>query len=480
MIYYLVYFFNVLIVLYFFYVNGTYLLLNFLAFFRIRKLMKFNPFINKDEAWKSPFSKPITLIVPAFNEAKTIVTNIQALLQQYYPKFEVIFINDGSTDNTIEKLKVAFDLKISPRIPTGDISTEKIKRIYYSRLHDNFFMIDKENGGKADAINAGINFSRYPLVCIIDADSILERDAFVKMVRPFIEEPKTVAVGGIIRIVNSAEIKNGEVIEPKLSKKSLVRFQNIEYLRAFLFGRVGWDLLNSLLIISGAFGVYKRELLIKIGGYSTDTIGEDMEVTIRLHKYLKRNKIPYKITFVPEPVCWTQAPEDLNSFKTQRNRWQRGLMQSLLAHKDIFLNPRFGMMGLFSFPFYFLGEMLSPVVEIGGFLFVIFSFVFGFINLPFALFFFFSAVMLAILLSVSSITLEEFAYHRFTRIKDLLTLSAFAVIENFGFRQLHSYFRLTGFVDYFTGKKEWGKLRKNEFNRYQKKAAELQTEEPIT
>ncbi|GAB4332378.1 MAG: glycosyltransferase [Calditrichia bacterium] len=466
------FFFNVVILLFFIYVNGTYLVLNTIAYFRIRKLLKYNPFISKEQPWKSPFSKPITLIVPAYNESRNIVTSLHSLLQIYYPNFEVILVNDGSTDDTLEKLREAFHLKISPRIPTGNIKTQKIRRIFYSGDYDNLFVIDKENGGKADAINAGINFARFPLVCVIDADSILERDAFVKMVRPFVEYPETIAVGGIVRIVNSSKIVNGEVLEPRLSKNHWVRFQSVEYLRAFLFGRVGWDNLKSLLIISGAFGLYRRDALLEVGGYDTTTIGEDMELTVRLHKHFKRKRKKYRITFVPEPVCWTEVPEDYHSLKSQRNRWQRGLMQSLLRHKDMFLNPRYGFLGIFAFPFYFLAEMLSPVIEFGGILFVIFSFLVGIINLPFFVFFLFAAIVLAVLLSVSSITLEEFAYHRYTRYRDLLILLGYALLENFGYRQLHSYFRLTGIRDYFKGRKEWGKLERRGFKDERNEAGE--------
>ncbi len=463
LIYWILFFFNVLILIYFLYVNFTYISLNLMAFLKIRKLVKFNPFIRKEQAWKSPFSKPISLVVPAFNESKNIVTSVQALLQLYYPRYEVILVNDGSTDDTLNKLINAFQLKISPRIPTGNLPTRPVHRIYYSRLYDNLFVIDKENGGKSDAINVGINFSRYPLVCVIDADSILERDAFVKMVRPFIERPETVAVGGIVRIVNGSVIQNGEVIAPRLSRNVLVRFQSVEYLRAFLFGRVGWDELRSLLIISGAFGMYRRDALLNVGGYASDTIGEDMELTVRLHKYYRKNKQKYRITFIPEPVCWTEVPEDLRSLKNQRNRWQRGLMQSLMRHKDIFFNPRFGILGLFSYPFYVFGEMLSPIVEIGGLAFVLISWYLGIVNLPFALFFFFASVVLAVLLSVSSIALEEFAYHRYAKLRDLFILTMYSILENFGYRQLHAYFRLIGILDYLKGKQDWGRLRRKGF-----------------
>lgn len=460
-----VFFFNVLILIYYIYVNGVYLLLNILAFFRIKNLLRFNPFYRKKQAWTAPFSRPITLVVPAFNEEKNIITSLRALLQLFYPKYEVILVNDGSTDSTLQRLIEEFNLKISPRLPSGNLKTQKVRRIYFSKSFDNLTVIDKENGGKSDAINAGINFSRYPLVCVIDADSILERDAFIKMVRPFLEHSETIAVGGIVRIVNGSEIKNGEVVKPRLSKNRLVRFQSVEYLRAFLFGRVGWDNLRSLLIISGAFGVYRRDALLNVGGYNINTIGEDMELTIRLHKYYRRKKIPYRITYVPEPVCWTEIPEDLKSLKNQRNRWQRGLMQSLLMHKDIFMNPRYGILGLFAYPFYVLAEMLSPIVELGGVLFVLFSWYLGIINLPFAIFFFFAAVVLAALLSISSITFEEFTYHRYAKLKDLLILTLYAFLENFGYRQVHSYCRLTGIIDYLRGKTEWGRQERQGFRK---------------
>jgi len=448
---------------YFLWVNSVYLVLNVISYFRIRWILKSGRFFRKEQAWQSPFSKPISLIVPAFNEEQNIVTSIKALLQMYYPRFEIILVNDGSTDNTLQKLIEEFHLKISPRIPVANIPTKKVHRVYYSEIYDNLFVVDKENGGKADAINVGINFAHFPLVCVIDADSILERDAFIKMSRPFMEHPETIAVGGIVRIANGAVIENGEVVQPRVSKNHWVRFQNVEYLRAFLFGRVGWDYFKSLLIISGAFAVYKRESLIEVGGFATDTVGEDMEIIIRLHRHYRKHKKTYRITFIPEPVCWTEVPEDYTSLKKQRSRWQRGLVQSLVRHREILFNPKFGLMGFFTYPFYYFGEMLGPVVETGGVLFVIISFIFGWVNIPFALFFFFAAVVLGVLLSVSGIALEEIAYHRYPRFEDLMRLTLFSILENFGYRQLHAYWRLLGIIDYFRGKKGWGKPKRKGF-----------------
>jgi len=271
-------------IVYFIIINITYIFLNFVAFFSIRKNQLKEEVLDIEKRFSSEFYKPLSIIVPAYNEQETITDNLKSILKLNYPEFEIIVVNDGSTDNTMKKLKEEFNLKTFNRSYNEDIETKQIKNIYKSTSHPELFIIDKENGGKGDALNAGVNLSGYPLVCNVDADSLIDSKALLSIVAPFVNDWRVVAAGGTVRIANSSKVQDGKVKEVRLSKKYLVRMQVIEYLRAFLFGRVGWASLNSLLIISGAFGVFKKKHLIKAGGYNTNTVGEDMELVLRLNR----------------------------------------------------------------------------------------------------------------------------------------------------------------------------------------------------
>src|SRR5690606_9667639 len=272
---------------------------------------------------------PIALIAPAFNEQETAVDSVRSLLSLNYPEHEVIVVNDGSSDATVARLIEAFELRPFPKMSTFDVDTARIRATYRSRRHPNLWLVDKENGGKADALNAGLCYCRTPLFCAMDADSLLDRDALTRVVRPFLEDARTVAAGGIIRIVNGCTVEAGSVVDTRLPDSLLARFQVLEYLRAFLVGRMGWDALEGNLIISGACGIFRRSTGIAAGGSSTRTVGEDMELVVRLHEYCRDHDIPYRISFVPDPVAWTEAPESLRILGRQRDRWQRGLGESL-------------------------------------------------------------------------------------------------------------------------------------------------------
>ncbi|MFC1563281.1 glycosyltransferase [candidate division KSB1 bacterium] len=452
----IIYTYNYLVLGYFIILNGTYLLMSALSFFAIRKYMKEYYLVKHKRLFQSYFFKPISILAPAFNEEITIAASVKSLLQLRYPEFEVIVINDGSTDNTLQTLFTNFNLKKSLLPARNEISCKRIKDIYISEDYPNLVVVDKENGRKADALNAGINVSKYPLVSVIDSDSILEPDVMLKLVRPFLDDVRTIAVGGIVRVVNGCTVESGEVTEIKLTKKILPNIQIVEYLRSFLFGRVGWDVLNSLLVISGAFGLFKKNIIIEAGGYRHETVGEDMELVVRMHRIMREKKQPYRITFVAEPVCWTEVPESLKILGRQRNRWQRGLLDSLLIHKKMLLNPGYGIVGMFAMPFFFFFEMLGPIVEFTGYIVFAFSWIFNIINLQFALLFLTVAVLLGIVLSLSSLVLEELSFRKYPKISHVFALFLFSIFENFGYRQIHSWWRLRGIIDYFRGKKQWG------------------------
>lgn len=451
-------FFSILVVIYFVVINSVYLVLIGISFYHIRRQLKEKDVYRLEGLFSSNLYSPISIIAPAFNEEATIVASVKSLLQLRYPNYEVIVVNDGSKDRTIQVLINEFKLKRVKRYVPLILDHKPIKAIYKSTIYPDLVVVDKENGRKADALNAGINVCRNDLFCAIDADCVLEPEVLQNMLKTFIEDETTIAVGGIVRVANDCVIEGNEIKEIRFPKNFLPRIQVVEYLRAFLFGRVGWDYLDSLLIISGAFGIFDRNAVLKVGGYLHDTVGEDMELVVRLHKYHRENKIPYRVRFLPEPVCWTEVPEDYKVLSRQRNRWQRGLADTLYRHKEMLFNPKYGRLGLFAVPFFFVFELLAPVIELLGWLVFIVSLLFGFINWPFALVFLSAAVLFGMILSISSILCEEFTYRRYPKLKDIMLMIVFAFVENFGFRQVHMWWRLKGIVDFLKGNKSWGEM----------------------
>lgn len=409
----------------------------------------------------SGLEPPISLIVPAYNEEHTIVSTVRSAMQLAYPDFEILVVNDGSKDATLATLIEAFDLRPFPEAYRVQIHTERVRGLWWSASHRNLRVVDKENGGKADAINAGINAARHPLVCIVDADSVLMRDSLLRVVQPFITDPLTVACGGTVRIANGCSVTAGFLTDVGLPRTLLPLLQVMEYMRAFLFGRMGWSPLNGLLIISGAFGVMRKSVVIEAGGYLRDTIGEDMELVVRMHRLLKQRRQPYHITFVPDPIVWTEAPEDLRTLKNQRVRWQRGLAESLWKNRALLFSRRGGTAGWLAFPFFLLFEWLSPVVEYLGYLATVLFAVFGVINWMTALWFLLAALAFALFLSSFALLLEELSYRLYPRMSQLGALFGALVLENFGYRQLMAWYRLVGMAKWITGRQaRWGTMQR--------------------
>lgn len=404
---------------------------------------------------------PVSILVPAYNEAAGIATSIRSLLQLTYPQFEIVIVNDGSTDETLDQLINAFDLvPVEPALRSS-LRSQPIKQAYRSTSFPNITVLDKHNGGKADALNAAANAAQYPYVCSVDADSILQRDSMKRVMRAFLGDHRTIAAGGTIRIANGCKISGGFLESIGLPRSPLALFQIVEYFRAFLFGRMGWHPLNGLLIISGAFGVFKREALERIGGYRADTVGEDMDLVMRLHVEYKRLRVPYRIAFVPDPICWTEAPEDLRTLSNQRSRWQRGLGESLIRNSRLPLSSNGGAAGWLAYPFMLIFELLSPLVELVGYVSLILAWVGGWIDPDTAVAYLAMAIGLGVMLSVSALLLEESSFHLYPKFRHLGVLILFAVLENFGYRQLVAAMRLRGFFQWLTGRKiGWGKMRR--------------------
>lgn len=413
---------------------------------------------------RSNLLPPISILAPAFNEMASIRDSVRAMLNLRYPEFEVIVINDGSKDQTLRELIVEFHLYKSARYFDSTLKTARLRGIYESMDPIRLVVVDKENGGKADALNAGINVAQYPLICAVDADSILEEESLLKVVGPFLEWPgEVLAVGGIVRIANGCTVSGGRIENIDLPKSWIARFQVVEYLRAFLGGRVAFSSFNCMLIISGAFGLFQKAAVLAVGGYSTKTVGEDMELIARLQQWARRQKKKQKIVFQPDPVCWTEAPESLKVLKRQRRRWQRGTIESLWAHRAMFGRPRFGALGLFAFPYFVLFEMFGPVVELTGYLITMIGLLLGFFGTREAFLFFCAAVLYGMVLSTASVILEELTMRRYPKVRNLLILVLAGILESLGFRQVLAFSRAYAFVEIFKGNKSWGNMERKGF-----------------
>jgi len=405
---------------------------------------------------KSKFLPAISTILPAYNEEKTVVTSTKFLLLTDYPNHEIIVVNDGSSDKTLGKLIEAFQLqKVPPSIKPG-IPTAKVRGIYRSTFYQNLTVIDKENGGKADALNTGINIANFEFICAIDADSMLEEDALIKVMRPILQDPeKTVATGGVVRLADGARMKVGRVEAVQTPDSLLSLAQVIEYLRAFLFGRVGFASMKSLLIIAGAFGLFRKDVLKTIGGYSDRHIGEDMELVTRMHRKLHEWHIPFQIPFVPDPVCWTHGPQSIKELKSQRIRWHKGLLQTLQTHKKMFMNPRYGFTGLVAYPYYLLFEVLGPVLEVMAYIALPVAAILGQLNWPIITSLFAIMILFTSSVSLLALCLEQLMLPRFVRVKDILRIMYGSVIEVFTYRPLNHWWKTRAFFSYMLGAQSW-------------------------
>jgi cellulose synthase/poly-beta-1,6-N-acetylglucosamine synthase-like glycosyltransferase len=432
-----------LFLVYFIGMNGGYILLSLLSMPSLRRFMEASA-LDTLPRTASGFEPPVTVILPGFNEQATIAASVRSLLQLEYPEYEVIVVNDGSRDATLATLKREFGLALFPEAYWRRLPTKSVHGIYRSAKHPNLRVIDKANGGKADALNAGINAARYPLFCAVDADSILQRDSLHRVVQPFLEDPATIAAGGTVRIANGCSVTEGFLTKVSLPRNLIALIQIVEYLRAFLFGRLGWTSMNAALTFTGAFSLFRKDDVIAAGGYRTDTVDKDMELVVRLHRINRIARRRYRIAFVPDPICWTEVPETLRSLKSQRTRWQRGLAESLTMNLGLLFHPRGGTPGWLAFPFMALFEWLGPLIEVLGYLALVAAWLLGLISLNAFIAFMLVAVGLGILLSVIALLLEQMAFHLYRKPGQLGLLLLAVLVENFGYRQLLACWRLTG------------------------------------
>lgn len=449
---------------YFLLVNLSYLLLNAGSMYSINRYMKQTGYGDFGSEL-SDLMPPVTIVIPAYNEEKTIVQTVKSVLQLEYPSLNVVVVNDGSNDETPSRLIEHFEMQQTSFDQPKDLSTEQINAVYKSYSKQNLSLVDKENGGKADALNAGINQARTPYVCCIDADSVLDRNCLKALIRPFLFDEDTVAVGGTVRVANGCEVDEGFISSISLPEVLLSLFQVVEYLRAFLFGRMGWDPLNGLMVISGAFGLFDRSAVIDVGGYHTDNVAEDMELVVRMHRRLSERDRDYRIRYIPDPVCWTEVPEDMNSLRSQRTRWQHGLAQSVVKNLSLLFKPGSGWAGWLAFPYLIVFEGFGALLEVLGYAYIALGLILGFVSPHMAFAFFIVAIAFGIFVSVVSFLLEVISFNVYKKPRDLIRLFWAAVLENLGYRQVNSWWRLIGLFRMLRGGKgEWGSIERGGFD----------------
>jgi cellulose synthase/poly-beta-1,6-N-acetylglucosamine synthase-like glycosyltransferase len=411
---------------------------------------------------ESPLAPPITLLVPAHNEEKSIRVSIRNLLELDYPELEVIVINDGSKDRTLHELQDEFKLRPIRMVYVQEIPSAEIRGLYRSDVDPRLLVIDKESAGsKADAVNAGLNAAMSPYVCIVDSDSMLERDSLLRIMVPVLADPKrVVGVGGIIRILNGSEIRGGQLIRVRLPRKSIEIIQVVEYLRAFLIGREAWAQGNMMLIISGAFGLFRTDLVRAIGGYRAKAIGEDLDLVTRLHRYLLEKKQEYRIQFVPDPVCWTEAPSDLKSLGRQRARWHKGLFDTLRPNIDMLFRSPYGRVGALALPYLWIYELFAPIIELGGIVTIVVAAVLGDLSRDFFIQFMIFGYAFATIISIGAVLQEELTYKRYSDWQDVARLVTYCFFEHCPYRQLHMFWRLQGLWQYMRGDMSWKPLER--------------------
>lgn len=411
----------------------------------------------------SQIAPRISMLVPAYNEEATIVESLRSLMTLAYPALEIVVVDDGSTDATIGVMIEAFDLVPVHAIYNRRIDTAAIHGIYRSRTNPNLMMARKDNGGKADALNAALNLSSDSLVCSLDADTLVEENALQRLVRPFLRSDRIVAAGATIRVANGCGVRNGRIGEIRTPRRPLAGLQATEYLRAFLFGRVGWNRLGGNIVISGAFGLFRRDGMLDVGGYKHG-VGEDMEVIVRLRRRGHEADVAREVEFVPDPVAWTEVPESLRVLGRQRDRWHRGLSETLWRHRAVLFRRRYGSLGLVLYPVFVMVEWFAPIVEAAGLITLVAGLMVDAVEIRFAVLFFTIAYGLGLLISIVAILLDELSFRRYGRPADRALLLLWAVVENLGYRQLTIWWRLRGIVGFLRGDLNWGAMERQGFS----------------
>jgi len=466
---FLVHIYLILILAYAIMIMSSYLILAYLSARELREYLKRNSFVDYEVMLSSEYAPAMSLIAPAYNEAATIKENVRSLLSLNYSNYQLIVVNDGSKDDSMEVLISNYDLIPAEFTYSEQIETKKIKGVYVSRnaAFKKLVVVDKENGGKADALNVGLNIAANPYVVCIDVDCILDKDSLLKLAKPFLEShgKRVIATGGVVRIANQCVIVDGRLVEVHIPDKMLPRIQVLEYLRAFLLGRMAWERLDGLLLISGAFGAFDKEIAILAGGYNTKTVGEDMELVVRMRRYMLENKQPYTVSYIPDPLCWTEAPESADIFKKQRSRWMRGTIETLQIHRKMFMNPKYKLLGMVSVPYWTFFEFLAPFIEFAGIVITIVFVVLGLLNWHHFLLLLLFVYCFAVTFSILALYTEERTYHKYRKRTDFAKMIVAALVEPIYFHPLTVLSALKGYIEKIRGKKSWGEMTRKGFNK---------------
>ena len=408
---------------------------------------------------------PVTLVVPAYNEEVTIEATIRSLLCLEYKLYEIVIVDDGSTDHTAQVLRDTFHLNQINRPIHRSIPCQPELAVFETQAYKvPITLICKKNGGKADALNMGINASKFPYFICMDADSVLQYDSLEKIVRPVIEEGNVVAVGGAVRPCNGAEIQNGRVISYHMPNRVLPCMQVLEYDRSFLAARILFDKFNGSIIISGAFGLFKKSVVIDAGGYDATTMGEDMELVVKLHVFCREHGMPYRIRYATDAICWTQAPEKLGDLRKQRRRWHIGLFQTLTRHRRMLANPRYGLVGMVSYLYFLIYELLSPYIEIFGIATMVLAFAVDLINVPFMILFFAIYVVYSAVLSLTAFFARIHTIDLKLVLSDVLKAIGLCVLEVSCLRFIMAWVRATALIGYKKKKQSWGKIERKKIH----------------
>jgi cellulose synthase/poly-beta-1,6-N-acetylglucosamine synthase-like glycosyltransferase len=434
---------------YFVLFNAGYIALNLLALPTLRRKIALRP-VEDLPAVYSGLEPPVSLLVPVRNAQAGIEASVRSLLQLDYPQYEVVVVNDGSDDDTLATLTQAFELEPFPEAMWRRLPSKEVRAVFQSRTQPNLRVVDKMHGGKADSLNVGINASRYPLFCAVDATSILQRESLRRVIEPFLDDPAAIASGATVRLTNGCTVANGRLERVALPRNALALLQIVEYLRAFLFGRLGWAHANAMLIISGAFGVFRKDVVVEAGGYRVASASEDMELLVRLHRVLRDRGQAYSIHFVPDPVCWMKAPETLGGLAAQRIQWQQGLAESLHRNREL-VKVSGGTEKWLALPFFLIFECYGPLIEVAGYVFMTAMWVTGLIPGAALAAFLALAFAMGFLLSMSALLLEELSFHMYPRLAQLAALVGIAAVENLGYRQLVAVLRLVGLWRWMRG-----------------------------
>jgi len=466
----LVSFFEYGVFIYCIFILSSYFVISFVSTHEVMKYKRRKSILEHDTLISSSYQPSISIIAPAYNEEVTIVDNIRSLLSLHYSKLSIIIVNDGSKDDTLKLAIENYNLYLTDEKCISKISTKKIRGIYRShkKAFSKLIVVDKENGGKADAINVGINVSKTQYFACIDVDCIIDQDAFLRLVEPIMKagHKKIGAVGGIVWLTNDADIKSGKVIKIRTPKEYIAKIQVVEYFRAFLLGRPAWASKNGMLLISGAFGIFDRETVLAVGGYNHNTVGEDMELVMRMHGYYRAHNIEYEIAYLPDPLCWTEAPSDYGVLGRQRNRWTRGTIECLKFHKHMFMNRKYGFLGIISYPYWLLAEWLAPYIEAGGLLFFIIIACLDLANWPFFIALLILVYAFATCISIYAILIQELSYAKYKSVHDILSLVKTALLEPILYHPKTVKWSLKGNFDHFTGRnKGWGKMTRTGFKK---------------